>query len=121
MLPSSELWITSRYDDLSIISKFLQLISYLNDIKNEDKSYQADYALEITLINFIQSFKLHALGDGRIRDLADTAYEEAKGKRKSRDNSSPLDGGETDEENQQVVSLYNQMDRAAQRSHDSLA
>ena len=77
IVPSPELWITSRFDDLSIISKYLWLMKYLNDIKNEDKSYQADYTLEVTLINFILSFKLHTLGDGRIRDLADTAYEEA--------------------------------------------
>ena len=53
IVPNAEIWITSRYDDLSILSKYLWLIKYLNDIKNEDKSYQADYTLEVTLINFI--------------------------------------------------------------------
>lgn len=46
------IWIKSRYDDLSIVSVILQLIGHLNTIKRTDKSYQADFGLEVAIMEF---------------------------------------------------------------------
>lgn len=80
---SSEIKIKTRYDDFSLISKFITLTSHLNQLKYKDNSFHADWSLESGLIHFIQCFKSNVLGDPRIILLGAAARADSNDKKEN--------------------------------------
>lgn len=78
---SSDIKIKARYDDFSLISKFITLMSHLNQLKYKDNNFHADWSLENGLIHFIQCFKSNVLGDPRIILLGASARADSNEKK----------------------------------------
>ena len=106
--------IKNRYDDLTMLSRFIYLIKLTNQLKQHDNQRAIDVDLELGLIQFISMFKSSVFSDPRVILLAATAREESIGKRKNSNDS----GNDDQEKN---MSYADKIDNETRTSHDSLA
>ena len=116
-LPAEQLQqgaIKNRYDDLTILSRFIYLIKLANQLKQHDNSRAMDIDLEMGLMQFTSMFKSSVFGDPRIILLGATAREESIGQRKDSNES-----GSGDQE--RAVSYSEKIDTETRTSHDALA
>ena len=118
-MQSSNLKIKTRYDDFTLMSKFITLMSHLNQLKHKDNSVQADASLEIALIHFISCFKSNVLGDPRIMLLGAAARAESNGKRTNASESNQQDGSDDDDIDHLPPS--SRVDADAYKSYNSIA
>jgi len=119
-LQSNNLKIKTRYDDFSLISKFITLMSHLNQLKYKDSSTRADLSLEVALIQFISCFKSQVLGDPRIMLLGAAAREESIGKR-GNSTDKRTDEASDDEDLERFLPVQHRVDADTYRSYNSIA
>lgn len=119
-MQSSNLKIKTRYDDFTLISKFITLMSHLNQLKYKDNSVQADTSLEIALIHFISYFKSNVLGDPRIMLLGAAARAESNGKRTNSTDNRQEEASD-DEDIDRFLPVQNRVDADAYKSYNSIA
>ena len=110
-----------RYDDFTLISKFITLISHLNQLKYKDNNLHADWSLEVALIHFIQCFKSNVLGDPRIMLLGAAARADSNGKKDNMGESLLDDNSDDDDVEQSYPPSPARPDSDAYKSYNSIA
>lgn len=96
-----------------MLSRFVYLIKLTNQLKQHDNTREIDVDLELSIVQFISSFKSSVFGDPRVILLAAAAKEESIGKRNNDDS--------LNEDQEKAISYADKLDNDSRSSHDSLA
>lgn len=112
---NGQIFIRSRYDDISACGKIIQVIQTLNEVIPLEQAIMADIDLEIALLQFLLNFRSAVLGDPKLIQIGSTARKEAL------EQMNKQQGSDSDEEAGFNYTGYSRIEKETVKAFDVVA